>query len=715
MNSYRGTTCIFGGSIVAFLQLNVRGRLILGFSLLCILLAAVVGTTIIKVRTVNESTDRTVNLRVPTAMNAGELVADVYASLASLRGWLLRGSDIFKTERAVLWKDIEARGSEMDRLSGQWTTEQNRSDWKQAKPLLDDLRSAQDQAEAIAHTVDEQPAAKILATEAAPLAKLMLQKSTSIIEEEGGIASTDARKSLLIDFADLRGSTAMAIGAIRAYLLTADGAFKTEFAELWALNQKKFDALEKRRSEMTADQQKAFDALVGTRTKFAPLPQKMFDIRASDRWNMAQWFLTNEAAPRANKVLDIFAGARNDSGSRSGGMVARQRDSLKKDGASVLAETSFLTILLWVLLGVGIGVASTVVYLTNRSIVPPILKMVGAMEQLAGGDHSVEVPATDKKDEIGLMARAVLIFKENMIKAKELADKEAEAISARMARAARVNELTKAFDADVSSVLRSVAAASTELQATASSMTATAEETSNRATAVAAATEEASTNVQTVAAASEELASSVTEIGRQVASSAAIAQKAVTEAERTNTTVQGLFNEAASIGDVVKLISDIAGQTNLLALNATIEAARAGEAGRGFAVVAAEVKSLAEQTAKATEQISNQVSSIQTSSSEAVSAIKGITAIINEMNEIASAIASAVDEQGSATQEIARNVQQAALGTNEITSNVSGVQQAAGDTGTAAHQVLEASNELSRQSETIRGQVESFLSDIKAA
>ena len=176
--------------------------------------------------------------------------------------------------------------------------------------------------------------------------------------------------------------------------------------------------------------------------------------------------------------------------------------------------------LLWVLLGVGIGVAATVVYLTNRSIVPPILNMVGAMGQLAGGDHSVAIPATDKKDEIGLMARAVLIFKENMIKAKELAEKEAEAISARVARAARVNELTETFDADISTVLRSVASASTELQATASSMTATAEETSNQATAVAAATEEASTNVQTVAAASEELASSVTEISRQVAQSA---------------------------------------------------------------------------------------------------------------------------------------------------------------------------------------------------
>ena len=704
-----------GDFAVAFLQLNIRGRLILGFSVLCLLLAAVVGTTIVKVRAVNESTERTVNLRVPTAMTASDIVAGVYASLASLRGWLITGNDAFKNERAGLWKAIQSHGSEMDRLAGHWTVEQNKQDWKQAKPLLDELRNAQDKAEAIAHTIDEQPATKILATEAAPLAKLMLQKATTIIDEEGHIASTDERKSLLIGFADMRGSMAMAIGAIRAYLLTAEPAFKTEFIELWALNQKKFDALSKRRSEMTNEQQKAFDLLVEARAKFSPLPQKMFEIRASDRWNMAQWFLTNEAAPRANKLLDIFAGGKNAEGSRSGGMVSRQQDDLKADGAAVLAETSFLTTLLWVLMGVGIGVAGTVVYLTNRSIVPPILSMVAAMGRLAGGDHSVEIPATDKKDEIGLMAKAVLIFKENMIKAKELAAKEAEAISARVARAARVNDLTQRFDADISTVLRSVASASTELQATASSMTATAEETSNQATAVAAATEEASTNVQTVAAASEELASSVTEISRQVAQSAAIAQKAVEEADRTNTTVQGLFDGAASIGDVVKLISDIASQTNLLALNATIEAARAGEAGRGFAVVAAEVKSLAEQTAKATDQISAQISSIQNSSSEAVSAIKGITTTINQMNEIASAIASAVEEQGSATQEIARNVQQAALGTGEISSNVVGVQQAAGDTGAAAHQVLQASGELSKQSETMRGQVEAFLSNIKAA
>ncbi len=236
---------------MAFMDLNIRGRLILGFGALCVLLAGVVSTTIVKVQTVNESTERTVNLRVPTAMTASDLVAGVYASLASLRGFLITGNDVFKAERMMLWKDIQAHGSDMDRLSGHWTVEQNKLDWKQAKPLLDELRNAQDKAEAIAHTIEEQPAAKILATEAAPLAKLMLQKATSIIDEEGNIASTDARKSLLIGFADMRGSMAMAIGAIRAYLLTADAAFKAEFVELWALNQNKFDALSKRTSEMT--------------------------------------------------------------------------------------------------------------------------------------------------------------------------------------------------------------------------------------------------------------------------------------------------------------------------------------------------------------------------------------------------------------------------------------------------------------------------------
>ncbi|WP_444838306.1 HAMP domain-containing methyl-accepting chemotaxis protein [Bradyrhizobium sp.] len=697
------------------LHLSIRTRLIIGCGTLCLLLAGAIGITMVKVRSVSESTARNVNLRVPTALAASDLISEVYASLASLRGWLITGNESFKAERAAYWQEIKKRSSEIDHLSAEWTNQQNRVDWQGAKPVLDGLRNAQDKAEAIAHTAEEQPANKILVAEAAPLAKTMLQNATAIINEESRIPSTDARKSLLIDFADMRGSLAMAVGAIRGYLLTGDNAFKKDYEELWSLNQTKFEALSSRQAEMTPEQQKAFASLVDARLKFSPLPPRMFEIRASDRWNMAQWFLTNEAAPRANKLLDIFAGPKGTDGARSGGMVARQQEALRADGANALAETDFLMATLWVLLGVGLGASAAVVYLTSRSIVPPILKMVGAMGQLAGGDHSAAIPATDKHDEIGLMARAVVIFKENMIKAKELAAKEAEAIKQRMARATRVNELTAGFDSEISSLLRSVAAASTELQATASAMSSTAEETSVQATAVSAATEEASANVQTVASAAEELASSVTEISRQVAQSANIAQRAVTEAERANKQVHGLQSDAAGIGDVVRLINEIANQTNLLALNATIEAARAGEAGKGFAVVASEVKSLAEQTAKATDQIGVQVASIQASSSEAVAAIKGITATIDQMNEIAAAIAGAVEEQGSATQEIARNVQQAAAGTTEISSNVTGVRQAAGDTGAAAQQVLQASHELSQQSETMRAQVESFLTNIKAA
>ncbi len=407
------------------------------------------------------------------------------------------------------------------------------------------------------------------------------------------------------------------------------------------------------------------------------------------------------------KVNPLFVAAKKEADKLVGIQIAEAKTSFES------AQTSYTinSVISICMLLAGIVLGGLLGLVTIRAISKPLDRLIGLLQRIAQGEFNNRV-VIERDDEVGIALRHL-----QAMQAKLGFDGEVRRFeeARRHRRTQRVEELTQTFDAEITSIMRTVASASTELQATASSMTATAEETSNQATAVAAATEEASTNVQTVAAASEELASSVTEISRQVVQSAAIAKKAVSEADRTNTTIESLFTEAANIGDVVKLISEIASQTNLLALNATIEAARAGEAGRGFAVVAAEVKNLAEQTAKATDQIGAQVSSIQNSSSEAVSAIKGISTTINEMSEIASAIAGAVEEQGSATQEIARNVQQAALGTGEISANVVGVQQAAGDTGAAAQQVLKASSELSRQSETMRSQVESFLSGIKVA
>ena len=279
----------------------------------------------------------------------------------------------------------------------------------------------------------------------------------------------------------------------------------------------------------------------------------------------------------------------------------------------------------------------------------------------------------------------------------------------------KTQQIARNFEASIGGLVQSLASTAVEMRTTSHGMSATAEDTTAQATSVLAAVEEASGNVQIVAAATEELSSSVSEIGRQVTQSTQISSQAVQDANRTNVTVQGLSAAAQKIGDVVKLISDIASQPNLLALNATIEAARAGEAGRGFAVVASEVKSLASQTGKATEDISAQVAAMQAATGEVVDAIKNIGGTLGSMNEIATAIASAVEEQGSATQEIARNVQATASGTAQMSNSIVGVTRAAGEAGTAAGQVLVLADTLGTQAETLRTNVDHFLARIRAA
>ncbi|MDB5407682.1 MAG: methyl-accepting chemotaxis protein [Rhodospirillales bacterium] len=345
----------------------------------------------------------------------------------------------------------------------------------------------------------------------------------------------------------------------------------------------------------------------------------------------------------------------------------------------------------------------------------PIVRMTSAMAKLASGDKSIVIPARDNKDEIGEMAKAVDVFKQNMIRAEQLGAEQKAEQTKKQERQVPIEGYIATFETGVGDSLDTLASAATEMRVTSQSMSATAEETSAQATTVAAAAEQATTNVQTVATAAEELSAFVSEIGRQVSQSAKIAGDAVGEAGRTNKTVQGLSAAAQKIGEVVKLISDIASQTNLLALNATIEAARAGDAGKGFAVVASEVKALANQTAKATEEIGAQVAAMQAATTDAVQAIGSIGGTIGSINEIAATIASAVEEQGAATQEIARNVQEAARGTSQVSSNIIGVNQAAAETGAASSQVLASAEELGKQAEILRSNVIKFLADIRAA
>ncbi len=354
-------------------------------------------------------------------------------------------------------------------------------------------------------------------------------------------------------------------------------------------------------------------------------------------------------------------------------------------------------------------------FLVTFAVVRPVRGMTAAMTRLAAGDTSVEVPARDRGDEIGAMAQAVVVFKDNAIAMARLEVEQREQKErAEAERRAGLHKLADEFESSLKGVAEAVAAAATDLRSDAQAMSATAEQTSRQSGAVAMTAGEATSSVQTVAAAAEELTASIAEIAQQVAESSHGAANAVEETRRTNATVESLATAAQKIGQVVELINSIASQTNLLALNATIEAARAGEAGKGFAVVASEVKSLAQQTAKATEEIAAQVTGIQTATGEAVQAIKGIGASVARLNDIAAAVAAAVEEQSAATNEISRNVQEAATGTREVADNVACIGKASTETGQAARRVLDASGLLEQQSEALSRQVGGFIARVRA-
>jgi methyl-accepting chemotaxis protein len=384
--------------------------------------------------------------------------------------------------------------------------------------------------------------------------------------------------------------------------------------------------------------------------------------------------------------------------------------------SSVVTTISGVNFCIYVLSGLIVLTGIALSWVLASSITRPLVRVVSVVKQLATQDHSLDIPETGRRDEIGQLAQAAQVFKNNMIEADRLRHDRDEVDERTAAhRKAEMNRLAGDFETAIGEIIDTVSSASTELEASAGTLTATAERAEQVTTTVAAASREASVNVQSVSTATEQMVSSVNEISRQVQQSALVAREAVDQAQKTNDRVGELAKAAARIGDVIELINSIAGQTNLLALNATIEAARAGEAGRGFAVVASEVKALAEQTAKATGEISQQIIGIQSATQDSVTAINEIGITIGQISEITATIASAVEEQGAATQEIARNVQQAARGTEEVSSNIAEVQRGADETGSASSHVLSAAQTLSRDSSRLKIEAHKFIDTVRAA
>lgn len=464
------------------------------------------------------------------------------------------------------------------------------------------------------------------------------------------------------------------------------------------------DRMMSERTDTTPQERDILQSIKATETRTLPLMRDVAQAQQAGDAAKAKQVLMAQARPafiewlaRINQFIDL---------------QESKNKAIASDASGVAASFQKLMILLCgAALLVGAGFAWW-----NIQAIRLLRPLTTGMGKLAQGDLTVDIPVSDSMNEIGEIGRAVQVFKNNALEASQLRNRQAElARSSELEKKRTMDRLAQEFESSVNEIVSFVSSASTDLYATAKSMSSTAEHTSVQSHAAAAASERASTYVQQVVGTVHELNNTVGQISRQVSSSTQAAANAVSEASNASREMKGLVIAAEKIGEVVRLINDIASQTNLLALNATIEAARAGEAGKGFAVVAAEVKSLAEQTAKATQEIAANISDVQTVTTNSEQTISRIVTVIDEIASVSTVIAEAVGQQDLATREIARNVDQAAAGTREAATNTAGVSETAQQAGKASGQVLSAAGELSERSKALRKRVDEFIAQVRAA
>ncbi|HVO03648.1 MAG TPA: methyl-accepting chemotaxis protein [Candidatus Cybelea sp.] len=452
--------------------------------------------------------------------------------------------------------------------------------------------------------------------------------------------------------------------------------------------------------DLPAEDKAALDALGPALTDYVAGAKEIVNGAFTDNYGANQKF------PAFGQKFDALEAKMGEAGDA----VQHSADAIKAD---VERHAQNLLVTLGILIAISATALILVLAWTARSVVKPVKAMTAAMSGLAAGDITTEIPHRERKDEIGAMAGALEVLKENSARANHLAEDQNRAHETQRHRTEALERLCREFDAEMSRTLGEVGGSLQKMEDTVALMSRTAEQTAGEASHATEASSHTATSVGSVATAATELSSTINEISRQVAQSNKIAGEAAEQARQTNDQITGLATAAEKVGAIVQLINEIASQTNLLALNATIEAARAGEAGKGFAVVASEVKNLASQTAKATDEIASHVGAIQSETQRSVSAIQGVAKIIEEINHITGAVAAAVEEQGAATQEIARSVDQAAGGTREVSASITNVVGVAGQSRDAAAQLTEATRSLSTQSQALRGGVERFLANVK--
>ncbi len=632
------------------MRLSIKNKLFLGFG--AVLLVVTLGSTntFYKIVQTTDLQESVIELRQPTVLAGMKLADGLHLSLAGLRAYMILGNEPakatkFKEERAQGWQQIDSALAEFDQFSKNWTEPTNIEHLRNMENLIKEFRSAQQEIENIAHTDANVPSFNILLTEAAPRATKILSSITVMIDEEAELEATDKRKHMLKLMADSRGSFAVGLANIRAYLLSGDTQFRDNFHAKWDVNQARFKELDSMKKLFSPKQLQAWADYKQFRQEFTSLPDKMFESRASHKWNLANYWLGSKAAPKVTAIMGILEEMRISQDR----LMAKDISELKSHSSN-LVVVSILASVAAIIIGLFASI-----YL-SRAINKPLAAVVKRAKVIANGNLSAPPLKAIAEDELGELTHAINDMSHGL-----------------------QDVINKVYDTtrELAAASEQLAQASTE---TNRGMANQQQETQQVATAM----NEMSATVQDVAHNASEAAVSANQAdiaaieGRNVVENNMQGiQKLADNIGLASETINKLGKDTESVYDIVNVISDIADQTNLLALNAAIEAARAGDQGRGFAVVADEVRTLAARTQESTEEISTMLERLKASAGEAVIAMQNgqdqatrsvehahsasesldaITQAVTEINSMNTQIATASEQQSAVAEEMNRSI-----------------------------------------------------------
>ncbi|MGK0442152.1 MAG: methyl-accepting chemotaxis protein [Pseudohongiellaceae bacterium] len=660
------------------MKFTVQKKILCGFGAVLTLVVLVTISNLVSMARIADDQKRLIELRLPSVMAGAELTDGMHLSLAGLRGYMILGSDPdlakkFKAERQAGWALIDQSIRQMDGFAKQWTNPNAVKQLKGIKTLAEEFRSVQQEVENIANTPANIPSIDLLNTEAAPRAGKIMQAITAMIDAESRLAATPERKALLKLLADSRGSFAISLANMRAFLLTGDAQYKQKFDAKWAINEARYRTLSKPTVTrlFNAQQARAWKTYKTLRSEFSPLPPRMFTLRSGKDWNLANYWLGSKAAPKAKAMIDLVDKMR-----------ASQEQLSQVDKGSLIndAQTMKAVMIAGVLVTLVCGILISL--WVSRIISLPLLRVVKRAEAIGSGDLSgapLQVTGNDELADLTVSVNTMTTSLQDMVNqildSSQQLGNSSEELSA-------VTTQTSASLLNQHSQTDSVATAMNQMTAT---------------------VQEVAINISNTAQAAEE-ANLQTAEGRKMVDDAIKAiQQLAGRIEGASGIIAKVEQDSKEISSVMEVIRSIADQTNLLALNAAIEAARAGEQGRGFAVVADEVRALASRTQVSTEEINQVIEKLQIGSREAVE-------VMNKSHEEAQAavtqaakagaslsdISASVDRINDMSIQIASAAEQQIATSEEINCNVINISQVAQETSTGAQQTAIASEELAR-------------------